>query len=218
MAVLVTILFMYKYNMFVISNNCCGGRLYQQTNQQFNNPFIWMIASYDSIYEVMNNFKNINWYNYEMDKSKLKPNTFIIRIENKIEINYVHYIFDPKADQIIQKKTFDKEEHWTGDVCYNKIWEFVNEKYLERTKRMLELNEKPCFLIRQETLGNNKIKHDLKDLAECNSNYKRIIITNDNKIKRNDEICKTILVNRIEVPEPTVKHNLSTIKNFFNLN
>jgi hypothetical protein len=203
--------------MFVISNNCCGGRLYQQTNNKFNNPFIWMISSYDSIYEVLNNFKNINWFNYEMDKSKIKPNTFIIRIDNKIEINYVHYIFDPTATQIIQKKKYDIEEHWTGDICYNKIWEFVNEKYIERTKRMLSLKEEPCFLIREETLGNSNIKYNLNDIANCNSQYKRIIITKNKNIKRNDNFCKTILVNRIENPEPTVKNNLKIIKEFFNI-
>lgn len=203
--------------MLVISNNCCGGRLYQKTNHKFNNPFIWMIASYDSIFKVLKDFDKINWFDYELDKSKIKPYTYTIRIEKCIELNYVHYIFDPKATQIIQKKSFDVEEHWTGDVCYNKIWEYVNEKYIERTKRMLELKEKPCFLIREETLGNDKIIHSLLDISNCESPYKRLIITKNKQIIRNDDICKTILVDKIENPEPTIIHNFNSIKQFFEI-
>lgn len=90
--------------MLVISNNCCGGRFYQQTNMKFNNPFIWMICPYDSIIYIMNNFDKIDWFNYEFEKSKLKENTFIIKVENNIEIHYVHYKFDPNANSIIQEK------------------------------------------------------------------------------------------------------------------
>ena len=95
--------------MLVISNNCCGGRLYQQTNQQFNNPFIWMVCPYDSLYYVMENFYKINWFDYMIEKSKIKPNTYVIVIEDKIELHFVHYFFDSNADTIIQQKKFDTE-------------------------------------------------------------------------------------------------------------
>ena len=71
---------------------------------KFNNPFIWMICPYDSIIYIMNNFDKIDWFNYEFEKSKLKENTFIIKVENNIEIHYVHYKFDPNANSIIQEK------------------------------------------------------------------------------------------------------------------
>lgn len=203
--------------MLVISNNCCGGRLYQQTNNKFNNPFTWMVAPYDSIYHTMVNFDKINWFNYDFEPSKLRPNTFIIKVENIIELHYVHYKFDPNAKSIIQEKKFDVEEHWTGDVYYCKIWEFINEKYIERTKRMLSLNEKPCFLIRDEDFANTNSKHTIKDIAYCDSPYKRIIITTDKSIKRNDDICKTIIVPTIEYPEPTVKQHLKQIIDFFKI-
>ena len=201
--------------MLVISNNCCGGRLYQQTNTKFNNPFTWMVAPYDSIYYTMMNFDKINWNNIDFQKSKLRPNTFIIKVDNHIDLHYVHYKFDPNAKSIIQEKKFDAEEHWTGDVLYCKIWEFIYQKYEERTQRMLSLNEEPCFLIRDESFANSNSKHSIKDIAYCNSPYKRIIITTNKSITRNDDICKTIHVPKIEMPEPTVRHNLKTIKEFF---
>lgn len=203
--------------MLVISNNCCGGRLYQQTNTKFNNPFTWAVVPYDSIIYVMENFDKINWYDYEFEKSKLRPNTFIIKVENAIEFHYVHYKFDPKAKTIIQEKKFDKEENWTGDVLYCKIWEFINQKYLDRTKRMKECNEEPVFLIRDETFANSNSKFTIKDIANHPSKFKRIIITTNKSIIRNDDICKTIHVNKIEMPLPTVRNNFKQIKDFLNL-
>lgn len=204
--------------MLVISNNCCGGRLYQQTNTKFNNPFIWAVVPYDSIIYVMNNFEKINWFDYDFEKSKLRQNTFILKVENNIEFHYVHYKYDPKAKSIIQEKKFDKEENWTGDVLYYKIWEFINQKYLDRTKRMLECNEEPCFLIRDENYANANSKYTIKDIAYHQSKFKRIIITKDKNIIRNDEICKTIHPDKIEVPLPTIIHNFQQINDFFNLN
>ena len=200
--------------MLVISNNCCGGRFYQQTNMKFNNPFIWMICPYDSIIYTMNNFDKMNWFNYEFEKSKLRENTYIIKVENNIEIHYVHYKFDSNANSIIQEKKFDKEEQWTGDVLYCKIWEFINQKYNERVNRMLSSKEKPIFLIREETFANDKCKFSIKDIAEHSSNFKRIIITTDKNITRNDNICKTIHVNKIEAPLPTIIKYKEEIKSF----
>jgi hypothetical protein len=200
--------------MLVLSNNCCGGRLYQQTNTKFNNPFIWAVVPYDSIVYVMGNFYKIDWYDYELEKSKLRSNTFVIRVENKIEFHYVHYKFDPTAKSITQEKKFDKEEKWTGDVLYCRIWEFINQKYLERAKRMVECNDEPCFLIRDESYSNGNSKFSIKDIADNESNFKRLIITTNKTVNRNDDVCKTIHVGKIEMPLPTVIHNLPIITSF----
>lgn len=199
--------------MNIISNNCCGARLYQVTNIMFNNPFVWMILSYDSIYYLLNHFTEINWLNYDFEKSSLRKNTFIISVDNKIKIHYVHYYFDPKAKTLIKQK----ENAWTGDIKYCRIWEFINEKYLSRVKRMMDLKEEPMFLIKEDEFSSINSKHSLDDIANCSSSYKRIIITKNNNIKRNDNICKTILINKIEDPMPTIKNNFNDIKNFFNL-
>lgn len=176
-----------------------------------------MVAPYDSIYHTMMHFDAVDWYSIELQKSTLRPNTFIINVDNHIDLHYVHYKLDPSAKSIVQEQKFDAEEHWTGDVFYCEIWEFIYQKYKERTERMLKTNEDPKFLIRDEDFANTNTKRTIKDIAYCESPYKRIIITRDKSILRNDDICKTIHVNHIEMPEPTVRHNLSSIRGFFNI-
>ena len=203
--------------MLVFSNNCCGGRLYQKTNTIFNNPFIWMVCPYDSIVYTMNDLCSINWMKFSLKPSSLRANTFILTVDDKIELHYIHYKFDPTAIHITQESKFDTEEQWTGDVYYNKIWEFVVNKYVSRVKRMTQVNELPCFLIRDESYGNTGSVNTIKDIAYNDSIYKRIIITKDMSVNRNDEICKTIHPSDIEMPEPTVRRYLNTIKDFFNI-
>lgn len=117
----------------------------------------------------------------------------------------------------MQEKIFNNEEEWTGNVYYNKIWEYINDKYLERTKRMLNCDEPPMFIFRDEPQGNEYSKYCIKDLANNTSEFKRIIITKDHSIIRNDQICKTIHVNEISWSEPTIINHLTNIKAFFNL-
>jgi len=195
--------------MLVISNNCCGGRFYNRHNLEFNNPFIWMVCPNDSIMYVMNNFNKINWFNYDFEKSTLKKNTYIIKVENVIELHYVHYNFDSKATKLYTNKD-------TNEVYYCRIWEYINQKYLDRVQRMLECKDKPIFLIRDEAYANSNSKYSIKDIAYNNSDYKRIIITKDKSVTRNDELCKTILVNKIELPLTTINKYYNSIISFIN--
>ena len=200
--------------MNIICNSCVGGFIYKnELKCSFKNPFIWNIIDFNSMYYMAKNYDQINFENYELTKDKNW--NFSLIIDGKIKINYVHYKFDPNAKTIKVDNKTDKEEEWIGDVYYCKIWEFIYQKYEERTKRMLALNEEPCFLIRDESFANANSKHSIKDIAYCNSPYKRIIITTDKSITRNDDICKTIHVDKIEVPLPTILHNIKTIKEFF---
>ena len=36
---------------------------------------------------------------------------------------------------------------WPGDICYNKIWEYIINRYEERIERMNNENTKPIFCI-----------------------------------------------------------------------
>ena len=86
--------------MNVISNNCCGGWFYRLHHHQFNNPFIWMVASYETIYNTMMHFYDINWANINLTESNLRRNTFIITVDNIIELHYVHYIYSPDYNEL----------------------------------------------------------------------------------------------------------------------
>lgn len=198
--------------MFIISNNCCGGRMYQLAGLQYNNPFIWCVVPYDSIIYIMNNFNNIDWYDYTFEKSTLKPSTFIIKVQNKIEIHYVHHYFNALYNKVTNVKK-NNGEYDFGETYYCKIWEYLNDCYLKRIKRMKELNENPVFLIEDENYANNNSKYTIKDIANNSVNYKRIIITTDKTINNNIN-CKIIAVNKIENPLPTITKYFNEIKDF----
>ena len=209
--------------MFIISNNCCGGYLYNHIGVKYNNPFIWHRMTYDSVYFIMRNFNNINWLDYTFEKSTRVKNTYNIKVGNDISIHYSHYVFDPNANVIIKDKTFDKTKYdfWQGDVKYCKIWELINEKYLTRTKRMLELKEEPAFIIRDDEkyIKEPSKKYTINDIINATVQYKRIIITENDKLKTDNKLCKIILVKDVYNvhPEIQIREHLQEIKDFLGL-
>lgn len=188
--------------MNVISNNCCGGCLYRKMNIGFNNPFIWMVIPYSSLKYILEHFYEINWKDYEILKSKYRKYTFIILVDKKIEIHYIHYIFNSQASNKIINGT---------NVEWNKIWEYVVEKYEERVNRMLTINEKPVFLIRDEDFISDDTT--IEDIIRLESPFKRFIITKS-KLKRNDDLCRTLNLEKVDLPEPTINTYYNDIKNF----
>lgn len=124
--------------MNVIGNNCIGAYFMNEWKEEYKNPFIWHILLFNDMLNLIKNYDNINFLDYEIAKSELKPgylNTFKLLVNNKITIHYPHYKF--KADENVPKVIH-------VDVYYNKIWEYVVKKY---EKRLLRMTEKPCFLI-----------------------------------------------------------------------
>lgn len=209
--------------MFVISNNCCGGYLYNHIGVKYNNPFIWHRMTYDSVYFIMRNFNKIDWLDYGFEKSTSVKNTFNIKVGNNISIHYAHYVFDKNASVITKNTTFDKTKYdfWQGDVKYCKIWELINEKYLTRTKRMLELKEEPAFIIRDDEkyVKEPSKTYTINDIINAAVPYKRIIITENNKLKADNELCKIILVKDVYNvhPEIQIRTHLQEIKDFLGL-
>lgn len=149
--------------MNIICNSCIGGFIYKnELKTSFKNPFIWNIIDFNSMYYMVKNFNQINFNNYELIKDK-KWN-FSIVIDGKVKIQYVHYKFDSKSNKPITKYI---------DVYYNKIWEFIIEKYESRLKRMKEENSNPLFLFanwfnKPETLLSYNQLKILNDLQQDN--------------------------------------------------
>lgn len=189
--------------MLIISNNCSGAYLYKKLKCQFNNPFMWMICPYESFYYLMNNFDKINWEDYEFTKSKLKENTFCIKIENKIELHFVHHIWDKTKTSLLK---LEESKDWPGEIRYAKIYEYINEKYIERVKRMIAYNEKPTFLIKEDSFGNESSKISPIDFCQNDKKYKTIILTSKDiqstndytKIIKTDDSPLTILVDNFQ--------------------
>lgn len=128
--------------MNIISNSCVGAFLTRDyLKEEFSNPFIWSYIDNKSFYNLIKNYDNINWFNYEL----VKDNNwnFSIIIDKQIKVDYPHYKFDKNANEL----TYFDEDNQNRNVYSNKIWEYIIEKYEERTRRMLTKNEKPLFLL-----------------------------------------------------------------------
>ena len=123
------------YNL--ISQNCLSGGLYYFVHEPYGNPFIWTVIDFNSMLYLIKNWDSINFDNYELTKDD-KWN-FSIIIDNHVKVQYVHY----KLNANYKKPT----KTGPGDICYCKIWEFINQKYIERLKRMKDRNIKPIFCI-----------------------------------------------------------------------
>lgn len=119
--------------MNLISNTCIGAYLYKLLNLKFENPFCWSVIDFDSMYYLIKNYEKINFKNYELTKT---PDWwFTIIIDNVIKVHYVHYKFDKNAN---------KPTRCGSNIIYNKIWEYIVEKYEERLTRM---HGQPIFVI-----------------------------------------------------------------------
>ena len=201
--------------MNVISNNCCGGMFYKMTHRQYNNPFIWMVCPYDSIYRMLTRFTSINWANIKLNESTMKPNTYVLTVDNQVDIHYVHYMFNPNATTLITRSNSDTPIcEWHSHREYCRIWEYIIDRYRSRVRRMIDCGKEPVFLLRDEDYAQHVNGYSMKDLSESDSKYKRFIITTDKTCNRNDTVVKTIHPDKIERPYLTVSKYLSTFNSF----
>ena len=170
--------------MNLIANNCLGAFIYEKNKMQFSNPFIWSLTKADSLIYVMKHYKDINWENIELDKfiNAGGEKCYSIIVDDNVRINYTHYIQGSKSDK----------ERIVGRNVYDyRAYEYTFNKYTSRVKRMMCNNEKPVFLILECTKDLYDYNFDkLKEICECDTQYKRIIITQYDKLKKykNDKI------------------------------
>ncbi len=205
--------------MFVISNNCCGGHCYRMNASQFNTPFTWCIIPYDSISKLLTHFYDIDFSKFTLAQSEYIHNSFVITVDKCVQLHYVHYLFDASYSSIKRITNGSTAEfNHSSEVKWNHIWEYVVEKYIERTKRMVLLNEPPCFVIQENHyIGNRNQRFNCQSLMKINSPFKRYIITTSPCVNRVDDLVKCIVVKNLECPLPTINKYFSDIKTFFNI-
>ena len=149
----------------IIGNSCISSWITTAILQQpFINPFSWCIMDFRSSYNLVKYFDTINWSKFELLNDKLN---FSIRVDNLITIQYVHYKFDATADEPI---------YINGDVYYNKIWEYIVQKYVSRVKKMISYALPPIFVFACAKSATNKRSsftvEQQRLLYECHSPYK----------------------------------------------
>ena len=122
--------------MNIICNSCAGGHIYKSCfNTRFQNPFIWNLIDFNSMLYMIQHYEKINFKDYELIKDENW--NFSIIIDKSVKIKYVHYHFN-KNYKMITKKGME--------VYYNKIWEYIVQKYEDRISRMLANKDKPIFV------------------------------------------------------------------------
>lgn len=176
--------------MNIISNNCLGGFIYKDFLQiKYENPFIFSRMNYEDFLYLLVNYENINFENFELIKESDKLEKFRIIIDNKIKVQFNHYKFD--KDCIISTvKIFNDEKtmRTTTNVYYNKIWEYIVEKYEQRIKRM----SKKIDLIALDVDDKNDI--DVNKILEVCKKKNYIVFACTNKIP--EETSDNIIVRK----------------------
>ena len=86
----------------IISNDCVGAYIYRDCLNTDNlNPFVWCSIDIENFSKLIENYDNINFKNIKCDLitnnsgvCKLGSLTPKINIDNIVDVNYFHYIYD----------------------------------------------------------------------------------------------------------------------------
>ncbi len=149
--------------MLVITNNCMGGYFYRDVMKiSYNHPFFWGTMKCD-ILELIKNFDKIDFKNYKVEKDEKDKYSLII--DNLIKYKLIHHHLSPR-DKVVRKN-----DH---DVFYDKIEDYIKEKYESRLERMLDSKEKPTFAIHWFPSDGFK-KKMLDDFIKNDIKYKTVI-------------------------------------------
>jgi uncharacterized protein (DUF1919 family) len=119
----------------IVCNDCVGARIYQEKNQKYANPFSWCLIPPKDFEKLYENFDNINFKNYRLDK---EGQWYKIIIDEKVTVFYPHYRYDPDFKELKSKIPGDLT------VYYCKIEDYIKERYEERLSRM---SGKPIFIV-----------------------------------------------------------------------
>lgn len=162
----------------IISHNCVGARIYQEKGMEYGNPFMWSIIPPNDFWYLYNHYDEINFNNIKLIKIK---NDNVIVIDDKIKAYFVHYRFDKNA------KTPIRRIKDGVDIYYNKIDEYILEKYSKRLERMKEQKIKPVFIVTdREFVANKDLNMKKTDIIKYVDKEDCIVVTVDKGIKGNN--------------------------------
>lgn len=166
--------------MNLVGNTCVASYITRDClKQPFTNPFVWCIMDFESSYNLVKYWDDLNFEKYDLTKDNNW--NFSIIIDKKIKVQYVHYKFSVKHDKITINN---------NDVYYNRIWEYIAEKYNKRITTVK--NEPPIFIFATANYGLARhipfTLEQQKKLDELNSKYK-VIISFKNMIDSKNITC-----------------------------
>lgn len=157
----------------IIANNCIGSYIQRDhLKQELANPFTWATVSIPDMKKLIYNYDKINFRNFRLITYK---GVKYISVDRKFVIKYVHYAYDKNAHE----KTI-KDNHGSVTIYWDKIDDYIIEKYKIRTERMIRNGDKPIFIIGNFFKDQYINFEDAKEIAS-KSKYKIIFISDDEK-------------------------------------
>lgn len=185
--------------MNIISNNCVSGFIQRDIlKQAYNNPFIWTTIEEVDMKNLILHFDDIDFENVDLYKDERW--NFYIRIDDIVNVNLTHYKFAKEYD----KPTIAGPNN--NDIFYNRIWEYIVEKYMARVNRMKTQNEKPIFILcgandRPRYNFGNDYSLDILTEISNKTNYKTIFSFKEMPAEIKNPLC-------LKVEQPSsFKHN-----------
>lgn len=159
----------------LIANSCIGSYIQRDyLKQELGNPFTWATVSIPDMKKLVFNYDKINFRNYRLITLK---GVKYISVDNRFVIKYVHYRFDKRFKD---RKIVDRDGSVT--VFWDRIDQYILEKYKTRVERMLKNNLEPIFIIGNFFKDQYINFEDAKDIAS-KSKYKIIFISDDVKFE-----------------------------------
>lgn len=147
--------------------------------QEYENPFCWNIIDANSMYNLIKNYDNIDFTNYKLVRDEKWQ--FSIVIDDQVHVKYVHYHFSQ----------FDYKVRVVGvDLFYNKIWEYIVEKYEKRLSRM---KSDPIFIIGTTYPDDFYTLDEIRRICSIDTKYKIVICNNHIKLNTNHIFLDTNL-------------------------
>lgn len=159
--------------MNIIANDCIGAYLYQDWYKcDFMNPFIWNSIDFTNFYQLIQNYDTLNFNNIdcivETNNSGIcfqKSLCPKIIIDNKIEVNYFHYIEDKKYNSPTKVK---------GYTAINNVKKYAIDCYNRRLEKM---SGNPIFIwdVTRAQWYNKQFVNPIDKIKEINSKYTVIV-------------------------------------------
>ena len=124
--------------MNIICNNCVGARLYEVTNQQFPNPFMWSAIKWKDFIKLVSNFEKFDFNNPTFELETYLNNeyqTVLVILNNNVKIHYIYYIQDDTKETPVKENS--------TNILYKDILSYAKKKWFKRLNRSLE---EPTFI------------------------------------------------------------------------
>lgn len=154
--------------MNLIGNDCTASFITRDLLKQgFENPFVWTRIMDETFIWLLENYENIDFWNYKITKDNRigDPKCFFYVSYDEIhKVKYGHHRFDAKCN--VPTKV-------GMDVRYERIWEYIADKYEKRLGRM---KDDPIWVISSQFDNPNTIPKIVEIIKR--KKYKAILFSN----------------------------------------